>query len=272
MLEKFPIFDVFDEQIEPFFQNIPQKNEQGLKYGTKLCEFKITIQNEKKYRLKQGKYVIVNCSKMFLYLCDVQKYVTHLLKKHLKKFFRALKIDKKSLVLVVGLGNRGIVCDSLGTKVTSNLFCSQNFPNNLKEELGNLCFLNCGVGGVTGISSFLVTKSVCDSLKPDLIILVDTLSTKDEKRLGVCFQISNAGITPGAGADNPQKSFDEFSLNHKVLAIGVPFLFSSKTHKKTKIENLYTLKDVDLYIEKCSKIISEAINETVHGIGYKKYV
>ena len=272
MLENFPIFDLFDEQIEPFFQDIPSKNQQDLKYGTKLCEFKITKQNEKKFRLKQGKYVVVNCLKMFLYLRDAQKYVTCLLKKQLKKFFKSLKIDKKSLVLVVGLGNRGIVCDSLGTKVTSKLFCNQSFPKNLKKELGNLCFLNCGVGGVTGISSFLVTKSVCDALNPDLIILVDTLSTKDEKRLGVCFQISNAGITPGAGADNPQMNFDEFSLNHKVLVVGVPFLLLLKSHTKTNTENLYTMKDVDIYIEKCSKIISEAINETVHGIGYKKYV
>ena len=276
MVKETEFFNIVDEQIEAFVQKSALKKEKEGKYNFEKLSYDISKEQAKELNIREGYYECLNFSNLILFLKSAQNYATTKLFKAIKKFFSMLKITKSSLVLCVGLGNRGIVCDSLGSMVTGKLLATSAIPLVLRKDLGSLCFLNTGVGGLTGVESFLIVKSVTKNLKPDLIIVVDTLLTHSLKRLGVSFQISNGGITPGAGIFNAQQSLDKNSLNVPVLAIGVPMLVLGKdlgdSVFKQAQKMAFAPKEVDIYIKKCSQIIADAINMAVHGSGYKNYI
>ncbi|MBR1926103.1 MAG: GPR endopeptidase [Clostridia bacterium] len=276
MIKESEFFNIVDEQIEAFSQNFDFKKEKNGKYDFEKLTYDVLKEQEKDLKVKSGHYECLNFSNLILFLKSAQNYATKKLFEVLKKFFGELKITKNSLILCVGLGNRGIVSDSLGSMVTQKLLATSSIPLSLRKDLGCLCFLNTSVGGLTGVESFLIAKSVTKNLKPDLIIFVDTLLTHSLKRLGVSFQVSNSGITPGAGVFNPQKSLDKNSLKAPVLAIGVPMLILGKDLGKnilTEAKNMaFATKEVDIYIKVCSQIIADAINKACHGSGYKNYI
>ena len=262
-----------EEQIEPFWQEIPKKNIRNLKFGTLKYEIHIGSKEEK-HGFRKGKYVCICIKKTFVYLNDIKDYATKVVQKVINMFFRKMNISKNSLVMVAGFGNRDVASDSLGNLVTEGLVATENLPKEIKTELGNLCYVNCGVGGKTGIRSFDVVVGVAKRIKPDLIIMVDSLSTKDVSKVGCCFQISNVPINPGAGVNNYQKGFCEGFECKNVISIGVPLLISGKGLGQVKkdVKNMFFApKEVDFYVKRCAEIISSAINKSVHKNGYQKY-
>ena len=80
------------------------------------------------------------------------------------------KLTKSSRVLVVGLGNRHISSDSLGSKVCHDInitFGLRGYP-----KVMAVC---PSVLGLTGIESFEIINGVVERVKPTHIILVDSL-------------------------------------------------------------------------------------------------
>ena len=239
------------------------------KYGTKKFEYEIKTQKEAKLLKKEiGHYSIINCTSLFLFSKEVEDYVTEELSKSLNKFFSLATQKKKPLVLVVGLGNKGIVADSLGSKVTERVFASRLIDEKLKKDFGNLCYFNAGVGGVTGILSYDLILGVTKMIKPDIVIAVDALVAHEANRLGKSFQISNAGITPGAGVQNFLTPLNKKMLGCEVIAIGVPVMISGfslcEDIEKNLQDKIFTPKEIDLFIDKCAGIIGDAINLVVH--------
>ncbi len=239
------------------------------KYGLEKYEFEVDSPIlAKKLCKKMGHYTTINCKFLYSGLSGVDEYVCDELTKSLRLFLKKVTSKKSPLVLVVGLGNNGIVSDSLGTKVTEKIFATTCLPSVLKKGLGKLCYINAGVGGQTGITSFDIIKSVTEIVKPDVIIAVDALCTISAKRLGLSFQISNSGISPGAGVKNNLKALNKETLGVEVIAIGVPMMISGsglcEQIDDSIADKIFAPKDVDIQIEKCSSLIGKAINKLVH--------
>ena len=119
-------------------------------------------------------------------------------------------------VLVVGLGNEEVIADALGNKVCKQLYVNAHLHDDIQVAV-----IAPGVKGQTGLETVSLVQSIVNLYKPDLVIAIDALATKDIKRLNRVIQITNTGIQPGSGIGNYQKSLDENTLGVKVVAIGV---------------------------------------------------
>jgi len=200
----------------------------------------------------------------------------------LSRYFKKYKLKKSSLILVAGIGNESITADSLGCKVCDGLYATSHFYSETNSEtLGNLAYVKCGVGGITGVESYLHLSAVCEKMKPSAIIVVDTLAANTPERLSSSLQLSDRGLEPGKGVGNDKKELTAFTLSCPVIAIGVPLVIYAQkiiaylckendfAPKKSseKINNLIVAsKDVDFLIKDFAKVISDGINSAVHGI------
>lgn len=204
-------------------------------------------------------------------------------------------ITNKDRVLIVGLGNRHISADSLGTKVIKRIGIT--FGGHFPKVMA-IC---PSVLGLTGIETFDIVKGVIDNVKPTHIIFIDSLCASNVSRLGKSIQLTNTGICPGSGVGNKRKCLNS-SLAKHVVSIGVPLLIYANTfvgnnmekyrinhsrlnsimQKIKKYENnsdfvdlindlkactqdsiddiIVSLKDIEECVDILSKIISKAIN------------
>lgn len=190
-------------------------------------------------------------------------------------------------VLVVGLGNENVTPDSLGpltvskVKITSHLF--KLFDCDGDEEMSNVCGLAPGVTATTGMETADLIEKAVEMTKPDVVIAVDALAARNIDRVSTTIQISDTGISPGAGMGNMRKQLNEETLGVKVIAVGVPTVIDSKTVileameamnlpeplVKDYLENrnfdmVVTSTDIDLVIRYFSEIIAKAVNITLH--------
>lgn len=204
-------------------------------------------------------------------------------------------IDTNNKVLVVGLGNRHISADSLGTKVIKkiNITFGKSFP-----KVMAIC---PSVMGLTGIETYDIVSGVIEKVKPTHLIFIDSLCASSVDRLGKSIQVTNTGICPGSGIGNNRKCLGK-NLCKNVYSIGVPlliyastFLYENfeknniryndlksimqKTKNKENSEEIYNLLDnlkncmsesfdntiVSIKdIEECVDILSEIIGESIN--------
>lgn len=182
-------------------------------------------------------------------------------------------IDNDTLTLVVGLGNRDITPDALGTSVVSKLLITRHLKESMSNifgsGIGSVCAIAPGVSGTTGIETADIIKSVISRVSPDLIIAVDALAAADIERISNTIQISDTGIQPGAGVGNNRDGLNEKTTGVKVIAIGVPTVIDASTISKTEIPKemaplMVTTKDIDLVIERSAKTVANGINLALH--------
>lgn len=161
-------------------------------------------------------------------------------------------------VLVVGLGNPHLTADMLGNLVTDKI-----------ETGERIKALRPSVTGVTGIESFDVVKGVCNVIKPDIVVAVDSLASATVSRIGRAFQICSSGITPGSGVGNHRIRLCYETLGVKVVSIGVPLVVYASTIAEEcggkpdgKLSELIvTPKDIDYLVDRCAEVISKALSK-----------
>lgn len=150
--------------------------------------------------------------------------------------------DKTKSILVVGLGNIYVTPDSLGPKVVQTVDITRhliNFAKDLVEpDTRSVSALSPGVLGTTGIETSEIITSVCNEVKPDIVIAIDSLASSSINRLGTTIQLSNTGITPGAGVRNKREGINENTLNVPVIAIGVPTVVDMATITSEAIDKM----------------------------------
>lgn len=193
-------------------------------------------------------------------------------------------------VLVACLGNRRITPDSIGPLCADKLIASHHLKTyKIKgnEIFGDLSVTEPGVLGITGIESADIIKGICEKTKPDLIIAIDALASRNIKRLATTIQLTDTGITPGGGVGNRRGEISKNTLGIPVIAIGVPMVVESATlaidliynhweeeiYKKVKEKagDLFVSpKECDTLAEEMSTIIANAINLTFHKIPSKE--
>lgn len=150
--------------------------------------------------------------------------------------------DKTKSILVVGLGNIYVTPDSLGPKVVQSVDITRhliNFAKDLVEpDTRSVSALSPGVLGTTGIETSEIITSVCNEVKPDIVIAIDSLASSSINRLGTTIQLSNTGITPGAGVRNKREGINQNTLNVPVIAIGVPTVVDMATITSEVIDKM----------------------------------
>ncbi len=212
----------------------------------KVNHFKVTTDNEKKLKRIKGDYFVIGYE--YKDINKIGKGIKKELMKILRLFFKDMNPAKP---LIIGLGNSGIVCDSLGVNTTNKVMATNHFTDFL--NLPKVALFNPLVTEKTGISSYSLIEMVVKKLQPTVIIMIDTLATNNDEYLNNCLEINNTGIIPGS-AIKDNKKIDASTFNIPVIAIGVPLVLDKDKH-------LYTSVNASEVVDSMSDIISGALND-----------
>ncbi len=143
-------------------------------------------------------------------------------------------LPEKGLILVAGIGNLDITADALGPKSSSKILATRHISGEIARSIGldklrPVAVLTPGVLGQTGIETSELISSVVKKIKPSAVVVIDALASRKLERLGCTMQISNTGISPGAGVGNNRMKLNEETLGVPVIAIGVPTVVDAVT-------------------------------------------
>ena len=206
----------------------------------------IILKKNNKLKRKKGKYVTISYSD----ITDSINYqnVLKIVIEELNKMFDYCHIKKDDNCLVIGLGNRKIISDALGSKTIEEIIVTRHMYllNDVDKNFRNVSILEPNVIGVTGIDSFEIIKNVVKEIKPTFIICIDSLCAMNIERLNKTIQITSSGIKPGSGIGNNKKELSVDTLNVPTIAIGIPSVVNT------------------------SVIVSDTINYLLKKIGYLK--
>ncbi len=207
-----------------------------------------------------GRYCTVSFPRLYT-VCDTADIIDATV----KAFKLVAPIGIKT-ALVVGLGNCDITPDALGPITCSRVLATRHLSKQLKQSIGlqnlkSVCCITPGVLGKTGIESYDIIKAAAATVKPDIIIAVDALACRSADRLCRTIQLSDSGISPGAGVNNSRKELSHGTVGVPVIAVGVPTVIDANGFfDKSADTMMVTPKEIDLLIEKSADIISRAIN------------
>ena len=253
-----------------------------LSYGIVKRTLRVKTQEEsKRIGRERGVYITYDCKNSVFTNRNASSFLTRQIARSLSELTGILK--KSSPVLVVGLGNRHIVADSLGQRSVEGVKVTRFIQSGKKQSV---CAFTTGVLGMTGIQSAELVAGAVEKIKPSCVILIDSLATGSVSRLGKSFQISSCGISPGSGVGQDKERIDKSVLSVPTFSIGVPLLLSLRTGIYAFVkdfameENLqineYNLRkkladcalsdlivaprDIDLAVSVASNIVASAIN------------
>ncbi len=196
-----------------------------------------SAQDEEEYGCRQGSYITLytenickmeNCSMKAVASLIAQEILTLI-----KEEYPCKRMNELSIV-VAGIGNRDITADAIGPKTAEKISVTRHVklvdPQGF-SRLGvcSVAAVVCGVMGNTGIETLEILQGTVSQVAPDAIIAIDALSAREYSRLASTVQISNAGISPGAGIGNRRCAIDRQTLGVPVIAIGVPTVVSAAT-------------------------------------------
>ena len=187
-------------------------------------------------------------------------------------------------VLAAGLGNTGVTPDALGPLAVGNIIVSRHIKNNMAElfeslNLGEMAAIAPGVLGQTGVESADIIKAVAEKIKPDIIIVIDSLMAGKVSRLAKTVQLSDTGIVPGSGIGNHRFEISKETMGVPVISVGIPMVIDAKTLAYDLADNservnhalkpfdenlVVTPKFVDTIVEKAARALGYAINKAVH--------
>ena len=196
-----------------------------------------------------------------------------------KEIRRLLPVN--GLILVVGLGNEEITPDSLGPKTALKVLATRHIQGELARSAGldglrPVAVMNTGVTGQTGIETGEYILSVVKRIRPNAVVAIDALASRRLERLGTTLQISDAGISPGAGVGNHRTRINKDTIGVPVISVGVPTVVDVQTlagdllglKRREEIEDIPKLsknmvvipREIDLLTERASRLLGFALN------------
>ncbi len=141
--------------------------------------------------------------------------------------------EKDGTVLVAGLGNRNITADAVGPKCVQSVLVTRHLleymPEEIDQRLSSVCAIAPGVLGITGIETGEIIKGLVEKIKPSAVIVIDALCSRRMERINRTIQMTDTGITPGAGVGNKRMAINRETLGVPVIAIGVPTVVDAAT-------------------------------------------
>ena len=136
-------------------------------------------------------------------------------------------------ILVVGLGNRELTPDAIGTASAKIVKPTMHIKEHdrsafIRLDCAEIAVITPGVGTDCGLDAAVCVKGLCDLIRPDAVIAIDALASRSAERLGSTIQICNSGISPGSGIGNPRLAVSIETVGVPVVAIGVPTVIDSR--------------------------------------------
>ncbi len=207
----------------PSFKNMVSYKEVKTSYGSK----KHFVINGSYKSYKAGDYFTISFNDKSLMTKEetLVMEVVKVLKTMFKKYHRNGKI------LLIGLGNPHILADTLGPATTSKIMATYQYDF---LTIPKVAIYNPNVTANTGISSFHLIKMVVKDLEPDLIIVIDSLQTKNLPNLNNTIEINDTGIIPGS-LININKEINNKTFNIPLITIGSPLVYEFNNQVFTSV-------------------------------------
>lgn len=196
-------------------------------------------------------------------------------------------LPKDGEILVAGLGNASITPDALGPKTAQKIFATRHIQGELARAAGldglrAVSVVAPGVLGQTGIETGELLCGILERTRPAAVIAVDALASRSLSRLGCTVQLSDTGISPGAGVGNHRMQLNRSTLGIPVIAAGVPTVVDALTVAvdaamqagaseedaealRAQVEPrgasmVVTPREIDLLIDRAAHLLALAIN------------
>jgi spore protease len=173
-------------------------------------------------------------------------------------------------ILVAGLGNPTLTPDSLGCLCAGTVKPTAHVKDMDRRLFGRLkcaeiSVITPGVMATTGMDATVVLKGICDLIRPDAVVAIDSLCTRSAERLGSTVQISNTGISPGSGIGNPRLPISKETLGVPVISIGIPTVIDSRVLSSEDSSlgepMMVCPKEINDIVSVGAEIIGKAINQ-----------
>lgn len=174
----------------------------------------------------------------------------------LSRILSGLLPKRVDRVLVVGLGNPGTVVDSLGCETVKLLSAG-------RRSRGALAAIVPSVYGMTGIETAAIVRGVSSEYAPDLVLTVDTLSTRRAERLSRAVQIGEGGVVPGGGVSNAREPLSAGTLGVPVISVGVPLLARADACSALPAGLVVTPKEIDLLVPVFARTLAMGIERAL---------
>ncbi len=190
------------------------------------------------------------------------------------------------LILVAGLGNEEITPDSLGPKTGARVLATRHITGEIARATGldrlrPVAVMNTGVTGQTGIETGEYILSVVRRIRPNAVVAIDALASRRVERLGCTLQISDAGISPGAGVGNHRTKINRETIGVPVIAIGVPTVVDARTFaddllgesleaqslSRQRIDGdlIVIPREIDLLTERAARLLGFSLNAAMQN-------
>lgn len=214
----------------------------------RVCRVELSDEiSRQRYSCPAGKYVTVYTPRLYSVQETEAKKIAEELSEEMRNMIKECvsRTDGRPIgVLVVGVGNRNVASDSLGPLTVDKISVTRHMElleKGCLERSGLCCVsaVKCGVMGNTGIQSAELVRGAVSVIRPDVVIAVDALAAKDSERLAATVQISDVGITPGAGIGQKRASINRELLGVPVIAIGIPTVISAATLISDAVEKIW---------------------------------
>lgn len=191
--------DMADERVDEYKRKNNISNIDGVKVDTQKSNFfsvtTVDVLNENGSKILSkdiGKYITMQIDNI-KYLEETQKQ--EVIKKLADVIISLIGNDTQKSVMVVGLGNLYVTPDCLGPKVVQNINITRHlikFAQNLVESgTRQISAISPGVLGTTGIETSEIVLSVVNNIKPDIVIVIDSLVSQSIDRIGCTIQLGN---------------------------------------------------------------------------------
>ena len=225
-----------------------------------------------------GTYTTIDFEERFIF---EQKDYMDAVGKRLQKELAAIlphKIKKDATILVTGLGNRFATPDALGPYVLEqievNRHLSVQYVGMELQKGMKICGMIPGVLGQTGMESSEILNGVIENVHPDCMLVIDSLATRSIKRLCTTIQLTDTGISPGAGIGNNRSEINQNTMNIPVIAIGVPTVVEAGTIVYDTLEAAlqkegYSMKEIALFFDRIHDKMGDSFFVTPKDIDEK---
>lgn len=285
-------------ELHPSLPGVTEETEE--REGVSISRITLTTDDAAtRLEKRRGRYVTLDAPELTDRPLDLFERVSRTLADELTHLMEDLGACEN--VLVVGLGNRAITPDSLGPRVVESVYVTrhikQYLPDALPGPVRAVSAVAPGVLGVTGVETMEIVRGVVEHCRPDLVIAVDSLASRRAARISTTVQLTDTGISPGAGVGNNRTGLDRETLGVPVIAIGVPLVVFATTISQDTIsliadetglhndeerlkelaakviaehigELIVTPKEIDSIVADMTRIVADGINMALFGADY----
>lgn len=242
-----------NEEVSEYFEN-----------GIKISE--VNLEKDNVLKKKAGCYVTIS----FDDITDTNNFnhVQEVLEKEIGKMLLKEGIKEEMTCLVVGLGNINATPDALGGKTVKDIVVTRHLYllNDYDPRYRNVSAFTPGVMGDSGIETIDIILGVVEKIKPNFLIVVDSLCASSIERINRTIQMTNTGIHPGSGIGNNRKEISFETIGIPVIAIGVPTVVDSIVIVNDTIE--FLMKKISYLKDNMNNVLDKL--KPVNKIDYFK--